>query len=100
MSTNTRVAAAALLLGAWLAADTCQVNAQNRAQDSGRSTSSNTSIDNIDLSRFLAQRRDGDRKRFWLTASSSTPIRSRFGTTIAASALNLPVLGGGTVGRL
>jgi hypothetical protein len=96
----TSTAKAAFLFGAWLAAGFCQVNAQGRDLDSGRSTRSTTSIDNIDLSRFLAERRGGDRKSFWLTASPATPIRSRFGTAVATLALNLQVLGGGTVGRL
>ena len=87
------------MLGAWLAAGFCQVNAQDRALDSGRSSKSSNAIGNIDLSRFLAEHR-GDRKSFWLTASPPTPIRSRSGTTLAALGLNLQVLGGGTLGRL
>src|SRR5215471_5411228 len=98
MNKRNVISTAALL--AFLLASGYQVIAQQPVSNSNEPMKLPSSFVGIGPSSLSAQRSRSDRNQFWMTPSGPHANAVHFQVIPAASVATLPVLGGGTPGRL
>lgn len=98
MNKQNRISVTAMLV--FLIAASDQVLAQQPVANSNDSVKSASSLTRIDISSLQALWSRSVRKQFWVTPSGPHASAVHLQITPAASIATLPVLGGGTPGRL